>query len=1361
MAPRLQIKRALRSAARLPSRLTTTLISPSASEAPLVLLRIQILGCSNLAAKDRSGSSDPFVVVSISGLGASARHQTPVVKRTLNPTYAPREATWEVPIYVSQVIRGPGVGALEVVVWDRDMVGKDYLGEAAIPLASWFEGTRGVGWDEPGNKPFTINLESTRVAAVVSGAVHIKLGFVRPPHPQTELDLDEIYAELVKRSRLSLVSAPPTEGIGTIASSCVLEDDGGISSDEAETDNENDNEGITDESDQEYTDALEEPMPENDERAVPILTIEPSSPITPVVDVHQDPRTPTQKLVQQAITGVLGSANSATPTTPSANLVSTISPTTPGASVVSSISPTTPSVNLVSSISPISVPSNPSAATAPKLPIPAPTPTTKKKIFPMTIPSIPKPNIPNIPSPIGPIRRFSGLGSPSPSPHPSSVASPSISSTPSIPPPISTIDPITGTTVPGTPAPATEDTVAAVNRRSRLFGMGKGMGITRRDKGGSAPPTPSAASADGSDPLALTSAGESSASDAGRNVKEGRRRKIGRGKWDKGSDDKDGKRDRNGKGKGKAYELDVDGGNDVMGIVMLEVVKAEDLPRLRNMTRTSFDMDPFAVVSFGKKVFRTRVIRHSLNPTWDEKLLFHVRRHEVERGNGWRVMIQQLIDLAPQKDPETGMYDSAAEEGSQPMVELKLQLKGEEGREPPEWEAEGRHVPVVYLRAKYQPYDLLRHRFWRKYLVQYDTDDTRALSNVELTSALDSLGSTLTSDTIDAFWHSRGKNPQADELSMEEAIVSLEEVLGRPVGERRRVDGGGEGDKKGEGERAAGDMSVSESSTSLTPAEDMRGDGALGLDFSKMNFGGGIGAAGIGASTSTDGAGSSSAYSSDDAAEPGELSFSSSASPPSRLSEGVGAAIISSSMTGAALATAVPKTLAPPRSQIGVISGGVNEKKKTRFRRPRRTRTLDTSLTPSSNSNNSLSGSSPGPSTPGYDMTAVERVINVKSCPLCHRPRMSGKGEVDIVTHIAVCASADWNRVGRIVVGEYVTASQAQRKWYTKMITKISSGDYKLGANSANIIVQNRMTGQLEEEKMQTYVRFGIRLLYKGATSRMEGGRARRLLRSLSVKQGVKYDSPASVADIPGFIEFHGLNISEIQDPLESFKTFNQFFYRRLKPSARPIECPDDPYRLVSAADCRLMTFASVDEATRLWIKGREFSIEKLLGETYRGEAERFRGGALVIFRLAPQDYHRFHSPVEGVVGPMVFVKGEYYTVNPQAIRSSLDVYGENVRKIVPIDSPQFGRVMAVCVGAMMVGSIKTTVQEGDHINGDADEVSRAVHVCLAGGSTIVVIFEKDRVEWDEDLLINGRASLETLVRVGTGIGKGRRPVGA
>lgn len=83
-----------------------------------------------------------------------------------------------------------------------------------------------------------------------------------------------------------------------------------------------------------------------------------------------------------------------------------------------------------------------------------------------------------------------------------------------------------------------------------------------------------------------------------------------------------------------------------------------------------------------------------------------------------------------------------------------------------------------------------------------------------------------------------------------------------------------------------------------------------------------------------------------------------------------------------------------------------------------------------------------------------ERVIYCKSCPLCHMPRLGRKAEVDIITHLAVCASQDWRRVDSLMVSNFVTASQAQRKWYTKVLTRISQGDYKLGADSANIIVQ-------------------------------------------------------------------------------------------------------------------------------------------------------------------------------------------------------------------------------------------------------------------------------------------------------------------
>jgi phosphatidylserine decarboxylase len=76
------------------------------------------------------------------------------------------------------------------------------------------------------------------------------------------------------------------------------------------------------------------------------------------------------------------------------------------------------------------------------------------------------------------------------------------------------------------------------------------------------------------------------------------------------------------------------------------------------------------------------------------------------------------------------------------------------------------------------------------------------------------------------------------------------------------------------------------------------------------------------------------------------------------------------------------------------------------------------------------------------------------------------------------------------------------------------------------------------------------------------------------------------------------------------------------------------------------MTFESIHDATRVWIKGREFTVARLLGESLREQADKYNGGALAIFRLAPQDYHRFHSPIDGTIGEMTFISGEYYTVN-------------------------------------------------------------------------------------------------------------------
>lgn len=171
------------------------------------------------------------------------------------------------------------------------------------------------------------------------------------------------------------------------------------------------------------------------------------------------------------------------------------------------------------------------------------------------------------------------------------------------------------------------------------------------------------------------------------------------------------------------------------------------------------------------------------------------------------------------------------------------------------------------------------------------------------------------------------------------------------------------------------------------------------------------------------------------------------------------------------------------------------------------------------------------------------------------------------------------------------------------------------------------------------------------------------------------------------------------------------------------------------------MVFNRLDEAQRIWVKGREFSVERLLGNAYPEDAKRFNNGALGVFRLAPQDYHRFHIPVDGIMGEPKAIDGEYYTVNPMAIRSSLDVYGENIRVVVPIDSVKHGRVMVICVGAMMVGSTVITRKAGE-------KVARAEELGYFkfGGSTLLLLFEPGSMVFDDDMVDNSQGALETLV---------------
>ncbi len=304
--------------------------------------------------------------------------------------------------------------------------------------------------------------------------------------------------------------------------------------------------------------------------------------------------------------------------------------------------------------------------------------------------------------------------------------------------------------------------------------------------------------------------------------------------------------------------------------------------------------------------------------------------------------------------------------------------------------------------------------------------------------------------------------------------------------------------------------------------------------------------------------------------------------------------------------------------------------------------------------------------------------------------------------------------------------------------------------SSSQIPILDRKTGLQVMENIPTYIATSLKVMFGTRLSRKisSGGISVSLMTKLSKAQGEKFSKPESVAELDAFINLHSLNLDEVEKPLSEYKTFNEFFARGLKPSARPIAAPTDPKVAVSAADCRLTVFPRISDATSIWIKGDKFTIDGVLGPHGSAEASKLVGGPMAIFRLAPQDYHRWHIPVTGQMLRSYAIDGALFTVNPLAINKNVNVYTENKREVYVIDSPEFGTVVLVAVGATCVGSITTLLQPPCAVTkGD-------VHGYFSfGGSTVLAFFEPRAIEFDKDLITNTNLPIETLVQVNSRIG--------
>ena len=250
--------------------------------------------------------------------------------------------------------------------------------------------------------------------------------------------------------------------------------------------------------------------------------------------------------------------------------------------------------------------------------------------------------------------------------------------------------------------------------------------------------------------------------------------------------------------------------------------------------------------------------------------------------------------------------------------------------------------------------------------------------------------------------------------------------------------------------------------------------------------------------------------------------------------------------------------------------------------------------------------------------------------------------------------------------------------------------------------------------------------------------------RPFSSIYGAYNDSRFSKRKIGGFISSLDIPLDEVIGKPEEHKSFNDFFARRLKPEARPF--PEDPKILLSPADARVFVFDKISQETLLPIKGHPIPVDELLADSEMGR--RYHNGGAVILRLCPSDYHRFHFPASGTPGTPRSIPGIYHSVSPFALEKGFDVFCKNHRAVTELESDHFGKLALVDVGALCVGAIVSTFRPGQPV-----ERGEEKGYFKFGGSTIVVLTEEGRVQFDEDLISNTRDGFETLIQMGNRLG--------
>lgn len=293
---------------------------------------------------------------------------------------------------------------------------------------------------------------------------------------------------------------------------------------------------------------------------------------------------------------------------------------------------------------------------------------------------------------------------------------------------------------------------------------------------------------------------------------------------------------------------------------------------------------------------------------------------------------------------------------------------------------------------------------------------------------------------------------------------------------------------------------------------------------------------------------------------------------------------------------------------------------------------------------------------------------------------------------------------------------------------------------TAPIIYFDRYSQQLREEKI-----LGERALRWVYGSSL-GGMALHLLIKRAIFSrllGALKTSRRSAREIVPFIQHYDIDVSEVERDVVSFTSFDDFFTRKLRPGARPI-CPGNALAL--PADARHRGWQDASLIRDVYVKGQSFDLPALLDDAQL--AEKYARGAVLLSRLCPVDYHRFHFPAAGIPGEPTLISGPLASVSPFCLRRRIDWLWTNKRVRVTLHTESVGDVLLLAIGATGVGSIHQTYTPDLPVN-KGDEQG----FFSFGGSTVMCFFEPSRVQISSDILEQTARGFETYARQGDVLG--------